>query len=67
MHAFNPSIQEAYAGGYLRIEGQAGPQSKIQDMQRYTGHPVSKNIWTEKGIYSIVSFPLYPQEESAVS
>jgi hypothetical protein len=35
-HAFNPSTQEAEAGGFLLIRGQPGLQSEFQDSQSYT-------------------------------
>ena len=34
-YTFNPSTQEAEAGGSLGIGGQPGPHSKIQDGQGY--------------------------------
>jgi hypothetical protein len=36
MHAFNPSTQEAEAGGSLAVWGQPGLQSEFQDSQGYT-------------------------------
>ena len=38
-HAFNPSTQEAEAGGYLQVRGQPGLQSEFQDSQDYPEKP----------------------------
>jgi hypothetical protein len=38
-HAFNPSTQEAEAGGSLRIGGQPGLQSECWDSQGYREKP----------------------------
>jgi hypothetical protein len=40
-HTFNPSTQEAEAGGFLS-PGQPGLQSEFQDSQGYTGNSVLK-------------------------
>jgi hypothetical protein len=37
-HTFNPSTQEAEAGGFL-VRGQPGLQSEFQDSQGYTEKP----------------------------
>jgi hypothetical protein len=39
----NPSMQEAEAGGSLRIWGQPGLQSELQDSQGYTEKPSLSN------------------------
>jgi hypothetical protein len=45
-HAFNPSTQEAEAGGFLSL--QPGLQSEFQDSQGYTEKPCLKNKQTNK-------------------
>ena len=36
VYAFNPSTQDAEAGGFLCVQGQSGLQSEFQDSQGYT-------------------------------
>ena len=41
-HIFNPSTQEAEAGGSLWVRGQPGLYNEFQDNQKYIVNPVSK-------------------------
>jgi hypothetical protein len=43
VHAFNPSTQEAEAGGFLSSRP-AGLQSEFQDSQGYTEKPCLKKV-----------------------
>jgi hypothetical protein len=48
-HVFNPSTQEAEAGGFLSSRpGQPGLQSEFQDSQGYTEKPCLKRKQTNK-------------------
>lgn len=44
-HNFNPSMWEAYASGFLWVQGQFGLQSECQEIHCYMGkHCLEKKI-----------------------